>query len=95
MREEIMQIMKKVNKTGKYSQYQTERQSKKFMERDASIVHLEQTAATPEMYINNSYTPIMGADYEQFMKKKHIDLHRQSINSNLTTNIGETHDINS
>ena len=63
-----MSIMKKVNKTGKYSQYQTERHNKKFMERDESIVHLEQTAATPEMYINNSYTPIIGDDYD-FKKK--------------------------
>lgn len=37
------------------------------MERDESIVHLEQTAATPEMYINNSYTPMIaghGGDYD-------------------------------
>jgi hypothetical protein len=73
MREEIMSIMKKVNKTGKYSQYKTERATKKFMERDASIVHLD-SAATPEMYINNSYTPILpvGGDYDndKYFKKK-------------------------
>ena len=44
------------------------------------------------MYINNSYTPVLGPDHKT---KKYVDLHRQSINSNLTTNIGETHDANS
>ena len=107
MREEIMSIMKKVNKTGTYSQYKTQRSTNQFIDRDSSIVHMDSEAngPTPEMNINNNYMPmIVGGDYEidrmSVPIKNKIDIQRYSVNSNLTTNVNSgvqdtTHEQNS
>jgi hypothetical protein len=59
MREEILSIMKKVNKTGKYSQYQTERRNtKSTIYQDSPLIHCNSYSGSPEMNINNNYTPV-------------------------------------
>jgi hypothetical protein len=74
MREEILSIMKKVNKTGKYSQYKS---NKKLINNssDAGFTPIR------EMNINNNYTPVLvGGDYQNermtFSVKKKINITR-------------------
>ncbi len=80
MREEIFSIMKKVNKTGKYSQYKTERSNKLFVENESPIVHFDSYSKgdSPEMNINNNYTPVAGNDNGSYRfnisLKKKIDI---------------------